>query len=193
MLKGVLDMIGIIMLGESNSGKSTISKVVQKKLAKNGVNVRYISTGDLARQFADANELNAGQMADEQTMRNEIIKAVRSDNTSFILDGCPRFYQQYVWMNSVFDIRFVYFYISVPYWQIVERAIKRGRSDDDAIITKHKYFYDNTLPMVEQIFKNGEEIYLYDNPDGTDIEKLANNIVNTIMKIEVEDNEDSRI
>lgn len=193
MLKGVLDMIGIIMLGESNSGKSTISKIVQKKLAKNGVNVRYISTGDLARQFADANELNAGQMADEQTMRNEIIKAVRSDNTSFILDGCPRFYQQYVWMNSVFDIRFVYLYISVPYWQIVERAIKRGRSDDDAIITKHKYFYDNTLPMVEQIFKNGEEIYLYDNPDGTDIEKLANNIVNTIMKIEVEDNEDSRI
>lgn len=193
MLKGVLDMIGIIMLGESNSGKSTISKVVQKKLAENGVNVRYISTGDLARQFADANELNAGQMADEQTMRNEIIKAVRSDNTSFILDGCPRFYQQYVWMNSVFDIRFVYFYISVPYWQIVERARKRGRSDDDAIITKHKYFYDNTLPMVERIFKDGEEIYLHDNPDGTDIEKLANNIVNTIMKIEVEDNEDSRI
>lgn len=193
MLKGVLDMIGIIMLGESNSGKSTISKVVQKKLAENGVNVRYISTGDLARQFADTNELNAGKMADEQTMRNEIIKAIRSDNTSFILDGCPRFYQQYVWMNSVFDIRFVYFYISVPYWQIVERARKRGRSDDDAIITKHKYFYDNTLPMVEQIFKNGEEIYLHDNPDGTDIEKLANNIVNTIMKIEVENNEDSRI
>lgn len=193
MLKGVLDMIGIIMLGESNSGKSTISKVVQKKLAENGVNVRYISTGDLARQFADANELNAGQMADEQTMRNEIIKAVRSDNTSFILDGCPRFYQQYIWMNSVFDIRFVYFYISVPYWQIVERARKRGRSDDDAIITKHKYFYENTLPMVEQIFKNGEEIYLHDNPDGANIEKLADNIVSTIMKIEVEDNEDSRI
>lgn len=186
-------MIGIIMLGESNSGKSTISKVVQKKLAENGVNVRYISTGDLARQFADANELNAGQMADEQTMRNEIIKAVRSDNTSFILDGCPRFYQQYIWMNSVFDIRFVYFYISVPYWQIVERARKRGRSDDDAIITKHKYFYENTLPMVEQIFKNGEEIYLHDNPDGANIEKLADNIVSTIMKIEVEDNEDSRI
>lgn len=186
-------MIGIIMLGESNSGKSTISKVVQKKLAENGVNVRYISTGDLARQFADANELNTGQMADEQTMRNEIIKVVRSGNTSFILDGCPRFYQQYVWMNSVFDIRFVYFYISVPYWQIVERARKRGRSDDDAIITKHKYFYDNTLPMVEQIFKNGDEIYLHDNPDGTDTEKLADNIMNTIMKIEVEDNEDSRI
>ena len=89
MLKGVLDMIGIIMLGESNSGKSTISKIVQKKLAKNGVNVRYISTGDLARQFADANELNAGQMADEQTMRNEIIKAVRSDNTSFIFLHSP--------------------------------------------------------------------------------------------------------
>jgi adenylate kinase family enzyme len=108
-------MIGIVMLGESNSGKSTISKIVQKKLAENGMNVRYISTGDLARQFADANKLNAGQMADEQTMRNEIIKAIRSDDTSFILDGCPRFYEQYVWMNSEFDIRFAYFYISVPY------------------------------------------------------------------------------
>jgi adenylate kinase family enzyme len=186
-------MIGIVMLGESNSGKSTISKIVQKKLAENGMNVRYISTGDLARQFADANKLNAGQMADEQTMRNEIIKAIRSDDTSFILDGCPRFYEQYVWMNSEFDIRFAYFYISVPYWQIIERARKRGRSDDDAITTKHKYFYENTLPMIEQMFRDGEEVYLNNNSDGIDIEKLTNNMVDAIIKIGVEDSEDSRI
>lgn len=187
-------MFGIILLGESCSGKSTIGKTVQNRLATNhDINVRYISTGDIARQITQDDRLNKGMMADEESMRSAIINKVREEDTTFILDGCPRFYEQYIWMNSVFDnIRFIYLYIDVPYWQIVERARKRGRSDDDAIITKHNYFYNNTLPMIERIYRDGEEIYIHHNPDNTDTIKLADDIIKTIVKVESEEDENSR-
>jgi hypothetical protein len=47
--------------------------------------------------------------------------------------------------------------------------------------------------MIEQMFRDGEEVYLNNNSDGIDIEKLTNNMVDAIIKIGVEDSEDSRI
>lgn len=188
-------MLGIVMLGESNSGKSTIAHKVIDKLAKgHDINMRYISTGDIARRITTDNRLNEGKMADESTMRVEIIKEIRKSELPFILDGCPRFTDQYYWMVDAFrGVRFIYEAIQVPYYQIIERSRRRGRDDDGAIITKHQYFYDNTLPMIQQIFRDGNEIYLNHNPDNTDLDNLVDNMLKAILKAEAEEDEDSRI
>ena len=50
-------MIGVIMLGASNSGKSTIGKVVAERL-----NLRYIASGDIARQMNINSDLAEGKL-----------------------------------------------------------------------------------------------------------------------------------
>ena len=49
-----------VLLGETNSGKSTIGKAVVQKLGDDWV---YVSSGDIARRITPQEDLDAGKFA----------------------------------------------------------------------------------------------------------------------------------
>ena len=129
-------MIGIILVGKSNSGKSVLGKAVAEKLG-----IRYISSGDIARGMNDIqNSLNSGELAPEDRMRHEILHKIMSCDISYILDGFPRFYDQYEWLNQTIAHDMIYVYVDVPDEDIISRAMQRGRDDDGSIGKKIKFF-----------------------------------------------------
>lgn len=169
-------MLGIVMLGASNSGKSTIGRVVAMNLG-----LRYISSGDIARQMNVDTELAKGKLAPEEEMRKRIIEAINSSDRSFILDGFPRFYDQYEWLKMTTDCEFIYIIIDVPDEQLIQRANNRGRGDDNAIATKLEFWYKQTVPMINDIINTGEVTYNINNADGTGIGHNIQ-VVNDIVK-----------
>jgi adenylate kinase len=147
-------MIGIIFIGPPCSGKSTIAKEICKKL-----DLIYISSGDIARRMAEDNDdikgrLDSGQMAPEYKMRTMIyhdITRCLDHNRSFVLDGFPRFLEQYEWLINTFgELKFMCVYVNASDDTIYSRYRKRGRSDDGADSFKYRvdYFNANTRPLV---------------------------------------------
>lgn len=157
-------MIGVILLGKSNCGKSTLGKVVARK-----TNMRYISSGDIARSMQNTS-INNGDLAPESEMRNAVLDKIKSIDESFILDGFPRFYEQYEWLNQVVGCDLIYILVNTPDEQIISRANNRGRSDDKSIGTKLKFYKNNTRPMIENIISNGEIVYDINNDNDADIQ-----------------------
>ena len=157
-------MIGIVLLGESNSGKSTIAKGIINKTG-----FRYISSGDIARRISSRELLDSGHMADEDTIRREILNEINKCNESFILDGFPRFFEQYEWLNQSVGCEFIYIVLDVPYEEIKERAYARGRSDDKSLDVKHEFWQAKTKKMIEEIVMCGELVYTFDNSNNSNI------------------------
>lgn len=163
-LKEDNEMIGIILLGQSNSGKSTIGKDVANKL-----DIRYISSGDIARSMNDVKvqeSLMSGGLAPEDEMRNAVLSEINSSDVSYILDGFPRFYEQYEWLNEHVGHDLVYIYLDAPRRDILIRAKSRGRYDDGSIEAKMKFFSENTEPMIREIMNCGEDVHTINNGDG---------------------------
>ena len=161
-------MVGIVLLGQSNSGKSTLGKVVAHKLG-----IRYISSGDIARSMKDVQiqkDLNSGEMAPEDKMREMILREINSCETSYILDGFPRFYEQYEWLNQHIDYDLVYVNIEVPYEDILSRAMSRSRRDDHYISKKMQFFEENTEPMICEILNNEINSYVINNSNQMSIQ-----------------------
>ena len=154
-------MIGVILLGQSNSGKSTLGKAVARRLG-----IRYISSGDIARSMNDTSvqdDLNSGKMAPEDKMRGMVLNEINSCDTSYILDGFPRFYEQYEWINQNIDHDLVYVSIEVPYEDILTRAMHRSRRDDGYISKKMEFYEKKTEPMIRDIFNDGCNVYVINN------------------------------
>ena len=160
-------MIGIILLGQSNSGKSTLGMEVANRLG-----IRYISSGDIARSMKDEQvqeELVKGEMAPEDEMRSMVLHEINSSDVPYILDGFPRFYDQYIWMNNNINYDLIYVYIDVPHKDILARAMTRNRDDDGYISKKIQFFEENTEPMIRKILDNDEHIYIIDNSNNRSI------------------------
>lgn len=157
-------MTGIVLIGQSNSGKSAIGKEVAERLG-----IRYISSGDIARSMDGIQDsLNSGEMAPEDVMRDMVLRNIKSSKMSYILDGFPRFYDQYRWFKDVIDHELVFVLINVPDRDILERAKLRGRDDDSSIKKKMEYFKDNTVPMIREVFTNkSHDVYIIDNGNHT--------------------------
>ena len=167
-------MVGIILIGQSNSGKSVLGKAVADKLG-----IRYISSGDIARNMADIQDsLNSGEMAPEDRMRREIIQNIALSNVSYILDGFPRFYDQYEWFSQTMTHDLIYIYVDVPEEDIISRAKSRNRSDDGSIYKKMQYFKDNTEPMMREILGD-EKVFIINNGNDEDI----NDNISTLTEI----------
>jgi adenylate kinase family enzyme len=167
-------MVGIVLIGQSNSGKSVLGKAVAEKLG-----IRYISSGDIARSMNDVQDsLNSGELAPEERMRHEVLHKIMSCNISYILDGFPRFYDQYEWLNQTIAHDLVYVYIDVPDEDIISRAKSRNRCDDGSIEKKMKFFKKNTEPMICSIL-GGEDVYIIEN--GND--KNINDNISKLNKI----------
>lgn len=182
--KGEMIMVGIIMLGATNSGKSTIAKFVS-----NNLGIRYISSGDIARQMNVDDELAKGKLAPEDEMRNRIFSAIYENDRPFILDGFPRFLDQYKWLKSAIKCDMIFIQISVPDRHLLQRAINRNRNDDnvDAVLEKVKFWYKETVPMINDILYEGEIVHNINNANGTNVGrnmKAVNDIVKKFLKEE---------
>lgn len=170
-------MVGIILIGQSNSGKSAIGKVVAERLG-----IRYISSGDIARSMKDVQDnLNSGELAPEERMRSEIIRKIAMCDISYILDGFPRFYEQYEWLNQTVIHDLIYIYIDVPEPDILSRASLRNRCDDGSIEKKIKFFKEHTEPMVQEILGN-EDVYIIDNSNDKNVEDNINKLSKIVEK-----------
>ena len=172
-------MFGIILLGKSNSGKSTIGKKVAEVLG-----IRYISSGDIARDMNDKKtqeELNAGKLAPEDEMRKCILTEI-NNGESYVLDGFPRFYEQYEWINLQISHELVYVFIDASDEDIISRAKSRGRDDDESIMKKLEFYQEKTLPMIKEIIIGGSEtVYTINNGTGSIIN---NNVFEVCRQVE---------
>lgn len=175
----------IMVFGPPCSGKSAAGKYAAKKLGWD-----YISSGDIARKMASADPvcaaiLHEGIMAPEDIMRERIASAIfdsYDDDHNFILDGFPRFKEQYDWLMDLLnglspsdpDIQIIKVLMDVSPYKITLRAVKRGRDDDAAIGTRMEYYYKNTQTMLQHI-RGG--IYIV-NTDNLTIEDESEDLYN---------------
>lgn len=174
-------MVGIILLGQSNSGKSTIGKAVARMLG-----IRYISSGDIARSMDIQKDLNSGKMAPEDKMREMILQKI-SHNEPYILDGFPRFYEQYEWLNQHVNYPLIYMNIDVPREDILARAALRNRSDDDSINKKMQFYEEKTEPMIRKMIRNGEYVYNINNSNAVGTRSAINNMFSIVYRTLEED------
>jgi adenylate kinase len=148
-------MVAVIFIGAPCSGKSTIAKMISDRLK-----VPYVSSGDIARNLARdhtdvADTLSKGGMAPEVIMRGEVAKALlkaKRENTDVVvLDGFPRFVEQYEWLiNSFYDINFVCINVDTRIGTLFDRARLRGRSDDSlySFMKRINYYLMDTMPII---------------------------------------------
>lgn len=139
----------VILVGPPCSGKSTIGKMLADTFG-----CKYVSSGDIARKMAEADgdmrNLDAGKMAPESRMREEI-SSVLYQNENLILDGFPRFTDQLDWLIERYDGKIIFVIVDVSITQLFKRAVSRDRSDDVAIHERVMYYVKNTIPMIDQI------------------------------------------
>lgn len=174
--------IGVILLGQSNSGKSTIGKRLAEIME-----MEYISSGDIARSMPRhvIDMLNAGEMAPEDEMRKQIRYRINGRHKfGFILDGFPRFNDQYVWLEEhAVGIKFIYVIVDVPYIDILGRAARRRRCDDDSISRKMEWYENNTIPMIKNIIEDGRTVYNINNGDEDDPYKNVDTLCDIVRSM----------
>lgn len=161
-------MIGIVMLGVTTSGKSTIGKHLAHELG-----LRYISSGDIARQMHVDDLLNKGELAPEDEMRRRILESINDTQVSYVLDGCPRFYEQYVWLKGVIDHRLVFMDIYITPYMALARSARRMRDDDKFVSVQKKInkYIDEVEPMIKYIAEYEDSYYRISNNAGEDAKK----------------------
>lgn len=150
----------IVLVGAPCSGKSSAGKLVASE-----TNIKYISSGDIARKMAKLDntirdDLNMGKLAPESQMRNAISNSLwqrfMAECVSVvILDGFPRFGEQAEWLRNTLpaniDIKYVLF--DTPLSTIIERSAHRDRDDDKSLEQRLNYYYNTTY----------KELYKYIN------------------------------
>lgn len=143
----------VVLIGAPCSGKSTIGRGLARLAG-----YKYISSGDIARNIANSREeidnLNAGCMANEDSMRRAVLQLFDSGD-DIVLDGFPRFVDQLNWFmdNIVCALNYnvLFIEITASAIDIASRASKRGRSDDASIERRIRWYDENTVPMIRYI------------------------------------------
>jgi adenylate kinase len=164
----------IIIVGPPCSGKSTIGRQLAGKLG-----YKYISSGDIARAMAEEDgtmeNLDAGKMAPEDRMRDKMHE-ILSKSVNVVIDGFPRFYDQYEWLieNHTIALPIAVVVVDVSINELFNRVVNRGRSDDVAIRERMNYYMENTVPMISAIRKNIKTIDV--NNNGRDVNSTVNKL-----------------
>ena len=178
-------MIGFILIGAPCCGKSTIGKEVSKI-----TNIEYISSGNIARDMAKtdkqiSNDLINGKLAPEEFMRKAVLKTVKQYDY-FILDGFPRFTDQFDWIcSNLSAYKLVFITVDADYNTIVKRFKDRGRDDDNmnAFHNRMEFHITKTMPMIQCIRDSSYKCYCILNNDGEMRHAVSrlNNIITDMM------------
>ncbi len=144
----------ILFVGPQGSGKST-----QAKLLSNFLKIPVISTGDIFREMASANEwirkiLDEGRLVDDKTTA-EIVKERLKEpdcDSGFIMDGYPRTIEQVKLFEPEFNLVIC---LDVPKDKVIKRLMERGRTDDTLELIKRRLelYYEQTQPLLDY-YKN---------------------------------------
>lgn len=138
----------IVLMGYPGSGKSAVCRELAKRL-----NLEYISSGDIARSL----NTKPGEMCDEKAMRKQLKNALTNVNElvlhgvrdGFVLDGCPRFVEQAIWLNTIIG-KYDICILAITAREAISRLMKRNRADDcmDIILKRLADYHKNTYPII---------------------------------------------
>lgn len=150
-------MIALTLLGFPGCGKSTVAKKVADILE-----LELISSGDIARGMSNIDaqtrqNLESGNWAPEAAMRMEVLSRIEAATAStgdFIIEGFPRRLEQLYILESIRDIKPMYFVLDCNKLIAIRRIIARARKDDhpDAVATRIRSFEEFTDPLIDLLF-----------------------------------------
>ncbi len=155
------DKSRIVFLGPPNSGKGTQAATLAKRLG-----IPAVSTGEMLRAAVDSGsdlgERVKAVMASGRLVDDTLISEVLEDRLSeadaregYLLDGYPRTAPQAETLSRILARRGEKLdhvvLIDAPQDVLVERALKRGREDDqeDVIRERLEVYRVQTAPLVE--------------------------------------------
>ena len=156
----------LIIFGAPGVGKGTQAELIAEEL-----DLEHISTGAILRR-AVIEETELGKKAKEimdkgnlvpDEIMNGIVKETLQNvkKSGFILDGFPRTLEQAKALSGIFkELKFenvIVIDLKADENEIVERLLKRGRSDDtrETITNRLKVYYDSTAPVKNYYDKMG--------------------------------------
>lgn len=173
-------MIRVVLMGYPGCGKSTVGKQLAKRLK-----LEYISSGDIARSL----DTKPGEMCDERAMRKQLKNALANVDEltlhgvreGFVLDGCPRFVDQAIWLNSIVG-KYDAVILAVTSKEAISRLTKRNRADDnmDIIMKRLADYHKDTYPIMK-VIKEGRiaaRLHVVQAQD-----KTINNVVDEIVDL----------
>jgi len=173
----------ILFLGPPGAGKGT-----QASLISNSFSLLHLSTGELLRHEVKLGSdlglkveeiINSGELVSDELVLEIVKKNLNVNQNGWILDGYPRNLSQANSLNYVLKelkqpLEMV-IYLDVDEEILVERLLKRGRSDDnESTIRKRLRIYnDTTQPLIGYYKKQNILEYIEGNRD---LNQISNDI-----------------
>ena len=173
----------ILFLGPPGAGKGTQASIISELSS-----YLHLSTGELLRNEVNLETdlglqvkeiINSGELVNDELVLEIVKKNLTIQKKGWILDGYPRNLSQASSLNGVLEelnqpLEMV-IYLNVNEEVLVERLLKRGRSDDnEATIRKRlKIYNETTQPLIGYYKKQNILEYIEGNRD---LNKISNDI-----------------
>ena len=173
----------ILFLGPPGAGKGT-----QASLISNSFSLLHLSTGELLRNEVKLGSnlglkveeiINSGELVSDELVLEIVKKNLNGNQNGWILDGYPRNLSQANSLNDVLKelnqpLEMV-IYLDVEEEVLVERLLKRGRSDDNesTIRKRLKIYNDTTQPLIGYYKKQNILEYIEGNRN---LNQISNDI-----------------
>tara|TARA_B100000609_G_C16918592_1_gene283141 strand:+ start:47 stop:598 length:552 start_codon:yes stop_codon:yes gene_type:complete len=173
----------ILFLGPPGAGKGT-----QASLISNSFSLLHLSTGELLRNEVKLGSnlglkveeiINSGELVSDELVLEIVKKNLNGNQNGWILDGYPRNLSQANSLNDVLKelnqpLEMV-IYLDVDEEVLVERLLKRGRSDDNesTIRKRLKIYNDTTQPLIGYYKKQNILEYIEGNRN---LNQISNDI-----------------
>jgi adenylate kinase len=162
-----------IFIGKSGSGKGTQASLLADYLkTKSSNKIFNIETGAEFRKFINGTTYSAKMAKEIQVagdrqpdflainMWGQIFINTLEEGEHIIADGCPRSKLEAMVLETAFRFykreRPFIIFLNVTHDSVVDRLLKRGRSDDhdEAIKKRLKFFEDDVQPAVDFYAEN---------------------------------------